>query len=194
MDESQSSVAHKIVLVGGTAVGKTSVLDRFIKQTFVENTTTTIHAYCVQKQVIAKNQTVILDIWDTAGQERFRSIGPLFYRNAQLCIAIFDSSMIATFDAAHQYIDDFLDAVPDGFVLFAANKLDLVDPEKLDDFFSETKLKAKTAGYDIYYISAKTGEGVDELFTGAADKILESKHLTEEVADIKPVEKQSDCC
>ncbi|EAY15819.1 small GTP-binding protein, putative [Trichomonas vaginalis G3] len=185
---------YKIVFVGGASVGKTSIINRFYKQQFIMNPAATVHANCVQKQILVKDQPVILDIWDTAGQERFRCISPLFFRNAKLCISVFDASIAETINDAMSYVNDFLDTVPDGIVIVAANKIDLLPDSASNDFINEAQTRIEKEKYHFYYCSAKTGEGVEELFQGAASLMLDvvqEKQMM--ITDNKPSEKRN-CC
>ncbi|KAJ0421107.1 P-loop containing nucleoside triphosphate hydrolase protein [Aspergillus carlsbadensis] len=88
-----SSLEAKIVVLGAQGVGKTSLVQRYVKNAFNESTTTsTVGASFVTKRVLdsTSDTLVRLQIWDTAGQERFRSISRLYYRGANACLLCYD--------------------------------------------------------------------------------------------------------
>ena len=95
----------KCVFLGNEATGKTSIVERYTKGTFNIFTQSTIGASFNAKPIIKKDLKIKLDIWDTAGQERYRSMTPMYYRNADVAFICVDlsssdinnvSSMIAT--------------------------------------------------------------------------------------------------
>ncbi|KAJ5152655.1 Ras-like GTP-binding protein RYL2 [Penicillium canariense] len=88
-----SSLEAKIVVLGAQGVGKTSLVQRYVRNSFDPSTTTsTVGASFVTKRVLdtTSDTTVRLQIWDTAGQERFRSISRLYYRGAHACLLCYD--------------------------------------------------------------------------------------------------------
>lgn len=90
------------------SVGKTSILERFVTNTFSDDYKATIGADFRTKDVIFNGQTVLLQIWDTAGQERFRALAAPFYRGANICVLVFDVNERLTFEAVDQWRDEFL--------------------------------------------------------------------------------------
>ncbi|CEG73018.1 Putative Rab family, other [Rhizopus microsporus] len=80
----------KLVLLGDSAVGKSSIITKYATDTFVEGREATIGAAFLAKICATEDRTVKFDIWDTAGQERFRSLAPMYYRNAAAALVVFD--------------------------------------------------------------------------------------------------------
>ncbi|KAK6055239.1 Ras family protein [Cooperia oncophora] len=96
----------KIILVGGTGVGKTSLVQRYTQGIFQENTLATVGVDFRVKSVYVDNDNVKLQIWDPSGQERFRSIVHLYYRNAQAVVFVYDLTHQRTFDRLPDWMDE----------------------------------------------------------------------------------------
>ncbi|GME70691.1 unnamed protein product [Ambrosiozyma monospora] len=96
----------KVVLLGESSVGKSSILQRFQSNTFNENKSSTIGAAFISKKIFKTNPSnedcslINLQIWDTAGQERFHNLTPLYYRNANLALIVFDLNDESSFKKA----------------------------------------------------------------------------------------------
>jgi small GTP-binding protein len=114
-------------------------------------------------------QKVQLEIWDTAGQERYRSVGPLFFRNALACVAVYDVTDNGTLDALEGYLKDYKDCFEaGGQVILVGNKMDLVDG---DEALKEGQKYASLHRYELFATSAKSGAGIEELFRHIADRL-----------------------
>uniref|UniRef100_A0A2K5MC10 RAB5B, member RAS onco family n=1 Tax=Cercocebus atys TaxID=9531 RepID=A0A2K5MC10_CERAT len=94
----------KLVLLGESAVGKSSLVLRFVKGQFHEYQESTIGAAFLTQSVCLDDTTVKFEIWDTAGQERYHSLAPMYYRGAQAAIVVYDITNQETF--AQAYADD----------------------------------------------------------------------------------------
>ena len=119
----------KLIVVGDTNVGKTSIVERLTENRFSLNQKTSVAVAYSTKQVIVDDRTTVkFDIWDTAGQERFRSISALFYRGSAAAIIVYDITDRKSFDTARNYWLTQLKthAVKDCIIVFAG---------KLGDFF-----------------------------------------------------------
>ena len=110
LETSHSSILpppYKIVLLGDSSVGKTSLVHRFTTNRFDTHTPNTIGAAFITKVFAHENheRKVKLEIWDTAGQERYRSLTPMYYRNARVALVCFDLSKFeSTFNTAKYWI------------------------------------------------------------------------------------------
>ena len=167
-------VTSKIALIGTSGVGKTSIIQRFSKDTFTQ-LNPTLNGSCIKKDVVLGSDIVTLEIWDTAGQEKYRSLGPLFFRDAVLCIAVFDLTTPETFEQLPDYIGDYKDCGEGGKIFICGNKLDAVDIEKCP-LLDKAKAYAESEEYGFYLTSAKNGNGVFELFTDVATHLLSINH------------------
>jgi small GTP-binding protein len=87
-------------------VGKTSLVNQYVRGQFEVNTVATIGAAFMKKDVVVNGWNIMLQIWDTAGQERFRSMAPMYYRGAHAAILVFDVSQPDTLDKVEGWISE----------------------------------------------------------------------------------------
>ena len=93
----------KVILIGESSVGKTSIINRFLKDEFEDIIISTVSECHVSKSIDANGITVNLEIWDTAGQERYRSLVKNYYKGAKSAILIYDISQKNTFEEVKKY-------------------------------------------------------------------------------------------
>ena len=158
----------KIVLVGDTEVGKTCVLMRLIKKEFQQDSEPTIGAAFQNYYMkVEDGETVQLQIWDTAGQEQYKSLAPMYYRAANVAIIFFDLTNIESYKSLPSWIQELSQKAPAQVnMVICGNKKDL---ENRCISFSEAKKFAMDNGAISYReTSAKTGEGVIEMFSEIA--------------------------
>lgn len=173
MDTDDGTLEIKIVIVGNSSSGKTSASINFVHGRFDDATVPTIGASFLQKRVVIDGTQVSLQIWDTAGQERFRSLGPMYYRNARVAILVFDVTNEQTFDRLESWRRDLQSHAPDDICLaVCANKIDL--PHHAVDM-QEAESYAKGIGASFHTTSAKTGEGIQELFTTVCKRVIDRR-------------------
>ena len=164
----------------------------------------TIGADFLTKQINREDCTINLQLWDTAGQERFASITSSFYKNAQVCILVFDLTNQKSFDDLEIWRKDFFERLnpPEGnkfpFVLIG-NKSDLNDIIQVKN--EDIEKYCSSHNNMIYFsCSAKNSENVEEAFAKVADLALEISNNTEnDLPAIKPVQiieetKKKKCC
>ena len=104
-EENEENTVCKVVLLGESGVGKTSIISRYITNTFKSQMVSTLGANFVTKNVIMEdeNQSIKFEIWDTAGQERYRALTKVFYKNAAVCILVYDITKKKTFEELKNY-------------------------------------------------------------------------------------------
>lgn len=151
----------KICMLGSFAVGKTSLVRRYVDSMFSENYVTTIGVK-IDKKVVSIDQTELgLILWDVYGEDNHQSVLPSYLRGMAAYILVVDASRPATFASAkklHSLVLDTLGAKP--FVL-VLNKSDIKSEWQMDD---EIFAELSTAAISTIETSAKTDTGVDELF------------------------------
>ena len=104
-DDSNNALSCKVVLLGESGVGKTSIISRYTTNTFSSILMSTTGASFATKTMMLEeeNQSVKFEIWDTAGQERYRALAKVFYKNASVCVLVYDITRKASFDELKKY-------------------------------------------------------------------------------------------
>jgi len=174
---------YKIVLTGEYSVGKSSLMCRYTKNRFDENSVSTIGAaFSVTKAPNGLN----IGIWDTAGHERYNSLLPLYFRGAHVIIYCIDSTRNCDISKINKDIENLkLDTTISTKIFFAVTKCD-VKNRKIESLESYVNDK-------IYYTSSKTGENIQELFT---DIGLYLENIKPDIKETLAVEheKKKKCC
>lgn len=163
----------KLVLLGETAVGKSSVVLRFVKGQFQEYQEATIGAAFLTQTVCLDDTTIKFEIWDTAGQERYHSLAPMYYRGAQAAIVVFDITSADSFTRAKSWVKELQkQANPNIVIALAGNKADLANKRTVE--FQEAQDYADENGLLFMETSAKTALNVNEIFMAIAKKLPKS--------------------
>ncbi|KAF5393942.1 hypothetical protein D9757_000313 [Collybiopsis confluens] len=120
-------IDSKIVIMGNSGVGKTSLLHRYTQNKFdPKNTTSTSGAFFVTKKVNINGFKVRLQLWDTAGQERFRSMAPMYYRGANAALVLYDITNASTFEDARGWLEELKKNCPPELIIYiVGSKADL---------------------------------------------------------------------
>jgi len=180
---------YKLIFLGDQSVGKSCILNRFLNDSFTEDYQATIGLDFQSKNVNIENQDIHLLLYDTAGQEKFRSLIPMYTRDSNIILLVYDIACKESFDHLPDWLKD-LNNVNKDEVIFAlvGNKKDL---ENREVEFEEAKKFADDNNFIFMEVSAKTGEGFSDLFY---KKIFEQitirfrpkgQQPTAEVKDIK---------
>ncbi|KAK6473850.1 ras-related protein rab7 isoform X1 [Huso huso] len=127
---SRKKVLLKVIILGDSGVGKTSLMNQYVNKKFSNQYKATIGADFLTKEVMVDDRLVFHQIWDTAGQERFQSLGVAFYRGADCCVLVFDVTAPNTFKTLDSWRDEFLIQAsprdPENFpFVVLGNKIDL---------------------------------------------------------------------
>ena len=165
----------KVVLLGDSAVGKTCIISRYISGTFDENSATTNGAsYCSKNVYYEKlDKNLLLDIWDTAGQEKYKALTKFFYKDAAVCILVYDITRKETFENLKNFwYTQLKENSGDKVVLgIAGNKCDLYENEEVKE--SEARQFAEEIGAIFELTSAQNNTGITELFFEVGNKYLD---------------------
>lgn len=162
---------YKLVFLGDQSVGKTSIITRFMYDTFDTAYQATIGIDFLTKVMYLDDRTIRLQLWDTAGQERFRSLIPSYIRDSSVAVVVFDITSAKSFNEASKWIEDVKTQREDNVILFlVGNKLDLADQRQV----SVEEAEKKAADYNMTYVetSAKMGQNVKTLFKKIALKLV----------------------
>ncbi len=154
---------YKLIFLGDQSVGKSCILNRFLNDTFIENYQATIGLDFQSKNVQIENQDIHLLLYDTAGQEKFRSLIPMYTRDANIVLLVYDISNRDSFSHLPDWLKDLTNVNFDE-VIFAivANKVDLSGKREVTA--EEGQKFADDHNFIFQEISAKTGLGFSELF------------------------------
>ena len=175
-----SDIILKILTLGESSVGKSSIIRRFTNNKFNEQFLTTVGVDFKSKIISYKNKKVKVLLVDTSGQDRFRNIANNYYRSADGILLVFDVSKrisIEKFDLWIQQINEKWSANNNSILLFG-NKIDYVNDREI----SNEEGKQLAEKYKMVYVegSALTGEGINEGIELLVDKIIKHKRLLED--------------
>ncbi|KAJ1979031.1 Vacuolar protein sorting-associated protein 21 [Dimargaris xerosporica] len=210
-DPAAKPIQVKLVLLGESAVGKSSIVVRFAQDKYTPNREPTIGAaFLTQKCRLDDGKVIKFEIWDTAGQERFYSLAPMYYRNAHAAMVVFDVTKAGSLTKAKSWVKELQrQANLNAVIALVGNKVDLVQPLSAGDdgdtdagsatanqdamdeteaaaavasaqaaapearqvSTEEAEAYASEAGLMYFETSAKTGQGIEQLFMEIAKKL-----------------------
>jgi hypothetical protein len=163
-------IQKKICMLGAFAVGKTSLVARFVKSIFSEKYHTTVGVKIDKKQIKVGEQDVTLMLWDLAGEDEFQKVQMSYLRGSSGYILVVDGTRRATLDRAFILQKSAEETTGKAPFVIVLNKSDLVDEWELDE---KTIAEMSEKGWSVIKGSAKTGLGVEEAFLTLSAKMLE---------------------
>ncbi|KAL9059456.1 MAG: hypothetical protein Q9162_001154 [Coniocarpon cinnabarinum] len=160
----------KLVFLGEQSVGKTSLITRFMYDSFDNMYQATIGIDFLSKTMYLEDRTVRLQLWDTAGQERFRSLIPSYIRDSSVAVVVYDISNRKSFEQTRKWVDDVRgERGQDVIIVLVGNKTDLNDKREVTP--QELEEEAKKGGLLYMETSAKAGANVKQLFRKIAQAL-----------------------
>jgi small GTP-binding protein len=175
----------KVVVLGSASVGKTSIICRSVSDEFDQAMPSTIGASYSSKEIEVGGVTINLQIWDTAGQERFRTLAPMYYRNSLVALLVFSITDDRTLQDVKSWAAEMkqqAEKMPTLFVI--GNKSDLEDQRRV--LAEEGAAIAKELSASYVEVSAKTGQGIDELFVSVAEEAATKLHPEQSTPSAAP--------
>jgi small GTP-binding protein len=160
------TLSKKVCLLGEFAVGKTSLVRRFVYNLFDDRYISTIGVRVSRKTLAVPTEEQLAEltlmVWDLAGSEEFNRVSTSYLRGAAGAILVFDVTRASTFDQLQNYIDSLHKINPHAKLVLAGNKIDLVDRQQLDT--QKAEQLAAELNAPLFFTSAKQGDDVDHLF------------------------------
>ena len=188
---------YKLIFLGDQGVGKSCILNRFMNNTFTEEYQATIGLDFQSKNVQIDNQDIHLLLYDTAGQEKFRSLIPMYTRDANIILLVYEVTSKDSFLHLNHWLNDLTTVKKDEVIfVVVGNKTDLEDKREVSR--EEGEQFAKDNDYLFAEVSAKTGEGFPDLFYKNLFERIRTKFRpggqqpTTEVKDIKLTNEQEE--
>lgn len=160
----------KIVLLGEGRVGKTSIVVRYVKQKYDPRMESTLQASFLKKQITVDGSTVQLNIWDTAGQERFHALGPIYYRDADGALLVYDITYGDSLKRVKEWVKELRKMDRNIPIAIAGNKIDLEKDRHVPE--KEALSYTKSINAIHMHTSAKLGRGLEEVFTQLSRAII----------------------
>ena len=169
MGDSPRVQSYKVVLLGEAAVGKSSIVQRFVNGTFTNQHQPTIGALFQTKILTHNNRIIKFEIWDTAGQERFHSLASLYYKNAKGAIVVFDVTSSSSFTRAQKWVNELIEKASPGIIIcLCGNKIDLENRCVTNE---EASKYSEEIGAFYCEVSAKLNNGIEAMFKNIVDKL-----------------------
>ena len=175
--DNKSNDSFKILTIGESGVGKTSILRRYVQNKFEKHHLATIGIDYQTKTLKIKDKEIKLKIWDTAGQERYRNIANQVYKGADGVILVFD----VTDEFSFTKISDWMEQINNNekkneiAIILIGNKCDLTEERMVSE--EKGREKAESLSIQYYETSAASGKGINEAFLGLAEIILNNNKL-----------------
>ncbi|CAL4892917.1 unnamed protein product [Urochloa decumbens] len=164
-------ISFKLVLLGDGRVGKTSLVLRYVNNVFSDKQEATVQASYLTKRLVVE---VFLCLQDTAGQEKFHALGPIYYRDADAALLVYDITDSDTFLRVTKWVKELKQMASKDIVMaIAANKSDLVRLKNIDT--QDAVSYAESIGASLFVTSAKAGTGIDNVFSDIAKRLLEKR-------------------
>lgn len=163
----------KVCLLGDPAVGKTSLIARYVHDRFDEKYLATIGTKPSVKTVAIDGQRIDITIWDIAGQESFQNVHNSYFRGAQGAILVCDITRLETADALPHWERRFSDAAPKAPIMLVSNKWDLVSENAAIKAEAVILEFSKQTGMQHFRASAKDGSNVEVIFQAMARSMME---------------------
>ena len=166
----------KVMLLGDSNVGKTSIIKRFCKNEFTTSFIATIGLDFETKYIKINKRIINMQIWDTAGQERYKVLAKNYYNQSDGFIIVYDITDIKTFNSVANWIEQIKEIANDNVKsILIGNKSDLENSRVIST--EEGKELAKKYNIDFYETSAQKGNNIDIVFDSLAKKILQDPYF-----------------
>ncbi|CAG8432777.1 510_t:CDS:10 [Diversispora eburnea] len=177
---SRKKVLLKVIILGDSGVGKTSLMNQYVNKKFSNQYKATIGADFLTKEVMVDDRLVTMQIWDTAGQERFQSLGVAFYRGADCCVLVYDVNNAKSFETLDSWRDEFLIQAsprdPENFpFVVLGNKIDMEESKRMVSQKRAMTWCQSKGNIPYFETSAKEAINVEQAFQTIAKNALQQE-------------------
>ncbi|KAL8825417.1 MAG: hypothetical protein Q9170_007797 [Blastenia crenularia] len=185
---SRKKVLLKVIILGDSGVGKTSLMNQYVNKKFSASYKATIGADFLTKEVMVEDRLVTMQLWDTAGQERFQSLGVAFYRGADCCVLVYDVNNSKSFDTLDSWRDEFLVQAsprdPESFpFVVLGNKIDVEENKRMISAKRAMTFCSSKSNIPYFETSAKEAVNVEQAFEIIARNALAQEESEEYSGD-----------
>ncbi|KAL2747177.1 ras-related protein RabJ [Vespula maculifrons] len=166
------NIVGKVVVLGSQGVGKTSIVRRYIENVVNRPINPTVGASFFTCKLNIADTEVKLQVWDTAGEERFKSMAPMYYRNANAAMLVFDVTRYNSFTAIKNWVTELKRNVEEQMVLTViGNKSDLFNDREVDS--EEGRFYATKIGATYHETSVLHNDGIENVFLAIAKGLID---------------------
>ena len=199
MSSKNSIIPCKVIVVGDSGVGKTSIINRYLDNYNPEEKSTFAASFSSKTQIV-DNYNISFEIWDTAGEERFRAVNSIFYKDASICLIVYDITDLKSFQNIKDYWYNSVkeNSKPDIIFGIAGNKMDLINKEAVDQKEAEQYCKEINASF--FLTSAKENDFIDQIFEVFGKRFIESNIFQKIISEkgikigLNKTKKKKGCC
>ena len=188
----------KIMFIGNSSVGKTSIIKRYSKNIFSTSYISTLGIDFESKNINIDNKTINLQIWDTAGQEKYKVLSKNYYNNSNAFIIVYDITNLESFESVMNWIEQIKENAPENVKsILLGNKSDLEEKRKISE--EEGKNLAKKININFYETSAQNGANIEKAIDNLVKDVINDENFIKEntpklhINKLKS-EKKKKCC
>ena len=188
----------KIMFIGNSSVGKTSIIKRYSKNIFSTSYISTLGIDFESKNINIDNKTINLQIWDTAGQEKYKVLSKNYYNNSNAFIIVYDITNLESFESVMNWIDQIKENAPENVKsILLGNKSDLEEKRIISE--EEGKNLAKKININFYETSAQNGANIEKAIDNLVKDVINDENFIKENTpkldrNKLKTEKKKKCC
>ena len=169
----------KIMFIGNSSVGKTSIIKRYSKNIFSTSYISTLGIDFESKNINIDNKTINLQIWDTAGQEKYKVLSKNYYNNSNAFIIVYDITNLESFESVMNWIEQIKENAPENVKsILLGNKSDLEEKRKISE--EEGKNLAKKININFYETSAQNGANIEKAIDNLVKDVINDENFIKE--------------